>query len=171
MRLGSEGQRLGDGEPGIERGVGILEHHLHLAAQLIDGDAVGLVDRIAVEHHSAAIGLDQADQEARHRRLAAARFAHHTQGLALGDRQAEIVDRAHHLGRAPEQAARHREMLAQARRQQQRLGGAAAVGSGNQRVHQAFTSMAARRPSLIRLKQIEVMKIMTPGRAARTGFT
>ena len=36
---------------------------------------------------------------------------------------------------------------------------------------QAFTSMAARRPSLIMLKQIEVMKIITPGRAARTGLT
>ena len=51
------------------------------------------------------------------------------------------------------------------------LGGTAAIGAGNQRVHQAFTSMAARSPSLIRLKQIEVMKIITPGRAARTGFT
>ena len=31
--------------------------------------------------------------------------------------------------------------------------------------------MAARRPSLIRLKQIEVMKIITPGSAASTGLT
>jgi hypothetical protein len=31
--------------------------------------------------------------------------------------------------------------------------------------------MAARSPSLIRLKQIEVMKIITPGRAASTGLT
>ena len=50
-------------------------------------------------------------------------------------------------------------------------GGAAAIGTGDQRVHQAFTSMAARSPSLIMLKQIEVMKIITPGSAARTGFT
>ena len=71
----------------------------------------------------------------------------------------------------PSRAARHREMLAQARRQQQRLGRAAAIGNGDQRVHQAFTSMAARSPSLIRLKQIEVMKIITPGSAASTGLT
>ena len=36
---------------------------------------------------------------------------------------------------------------------------------------QAFTSMAARKPSLMRLKQIEVMKIITPGSAANTGLT
>jgi hypothetical protein len=171
VRLGREGQRLDDGKPGIERGVGVLEHHLHLAAQLVDGDAVRLVDRIAVEHHGAAVGLQQPDQEPRHRRLAAARFAHHAQGLAFGDRQAEIVDRTYHLGGAAEQAAHHREVLAQAGRGQQRLSRAAAIGRGHQRVHQAFTSMAARRPSLIRLKQIEVMKIITPGSAAKTGFT
>src|SRR2546423_5897998 len=33
------------------------------------------------------------------------------------------------------------------------------------------TSIAWRRPSLIRLKHIEVMKIMTPGRAATSGDT
>ena len=54
VRLGREGQRLGDGEPRVERGVGILEHHLHLAAQLVHRDAVRLVDRIAVQHHGAA---------------------------------------------------------------------------------------------------------------------
>jgi hypothetical protein len=67
-----EGQRLGDGEARIERGVGILEHHLHLAAQLVHGDAVRFVDGVTVQHHRAFVGRDEADEKPRHRRLATA---------------------------------------------------------------------------------------------------
>ena len=90
----------------------------------------------------------------------------------LATERREIVDGAHHLAAAPEQPAADREMLAQAARQQQRLGRSAAIRDAEAaRPCQAFTSMAARRPSLIRLKQIEVMKIITPGSAASTGLT
>src|SRR5476649_936159 len=134
-----------------------------------------LVDGIAVEHDAAEVGLDQPDQKARHRRLAAAGLAHDAQGLALGDGEREVVDGAYHLGRTAKDTARDRKVLAQASSQQQRLGRPTAVGRAaartNDRVHQAFTSMAARRPSLIRLKQREVMKIITPGNAASTGST
>ena len=100
--------------------------------------------------------------------------AEQTDDLAAPHTVADAVDRAHDLGGAAKQSAHDREMLAQVLGQQQRLRGAATIGidlPGDQRVHQAFTSMAARRPSLIRLKQIEVMKIITPGKAARRGLT
>ena len=135
VRPGREGQRLGDRQTRIERGVGILEHHLHLPAQLVDGDAVRFVDRIAVQHHRAPVGLDQADQQPCHRRLAATRLAHDAQRFALGDRQGEIVDRAHDLGGASQKPARDREMLAQAGGQQQGLSRPAAILDRKQRVH------------------------------------
>jgi len=34
-----------------------LKHHLHLAPQLVHRDAMRLVDRIAIEHDAAEIGL------------------------------------------------------------------------------------------------------------------
>jgi hypothetical protein len=39
------------------------------------------------------------------------------------------------------------------------------------RTPHCFTSMAERRPSASRLKAMEVMKIITPGRAASQGWT
>ena len=108
------------------------------------------------------------------RRLAAAGLADDAQGLALGDGERHVVDRLHHACGRAEQAAADREMLAQVARQQQRLGRAAAIARSRRAIGspcQAFTSMAARSPSLTRLKQIEVMKIITPGSARSTGST
>jgi hypothetical protein len=93
------------------------------------------VDRIAVQHHGALVRLEQPDQQSRHRRLAAARFAHDAQGLALGNRDREIVDGAHDLGGASQKPAHDGEMLAQAGGQQQRLGRPAAILDRKQRVH------------------------------------
>ena len=135
VRLGREGQRLGDGEPGVERSVGVLEHHLHLAAQFVDRDPVRLVDGVAVEHHGPAVGGDEPDQEAGNRRLAAARLSHDAQRLALGDGQGKVVDGPHHLAGPAEQPARNGKVLAQAGRQQKGLGGTAAVDGRQQRIH------------------------------------
>ena len=44
-------------------------------------------------------------------------------------------------------------------------------GSQSRLAPHCFTSMAERRPSARRLKAMEVMKIMTPGRAASQGWT
>ena len=87
--LGAKAMRLGDGQARVERGVGVLEHHLHLAAQLVArvmpcGSSTGSPSNTMVPR----VRLDQPHQQARHRRLAAARLADDAQGLALGDREA-----------------------------------------------------------------------------------
>ncbi|WP_349816212.1 NAD(P)-binding protein [Roseicyclus amphidinii] len=88
--------------------------------------------------------------------LAAAAFADHAQRLAGGDVEADVIDRAHHLaGRAP--AARV-EMLDEVVRRKDR-------------VAHCLISIAERSPSLSMLNEIEVRKIITPGRAASQGCT
>ena len=71
---------------------------------------------------------------------------------------------------AAEQAAAHREVLAQGAHLQQRLLRAADVGDAV-RALQLRTSIALRMPSLNRLKQIDTVKIITPGSAATHGLT
>ena len=53
----------------------------------------------AVEHDPAARRRVEADQQARHRALAAARFADQRQRLAARDREADVVDRVDELAR------------------------------------------------------------------------
>ena len=64
-------------------------------------------------------------------------------------------------------SAPNREVLAQVVDQQQWLRRAAAIARISGHIHLfSLTSIALRNPSLIRLKHIEVMKIITPGSAA-----
>src|SRR3954469_15573392 len=73
--------------------------------------------------------------------------------------------------------ALHRQILFEVAGDQQRLQRTAAVAGieygavGHRRIHSGYirTSIAARNPSLTRLKQIEVMKIATPGTAQTNG--
>ena len=172
-------ERLGhdvlDPQPGAERGVRVLENDLHVPAQLAHRGAAQAEQVRPVERNVARGWLGQAQQHASGGRFAAARFAHQRQRLARRHVERHAVHRLDVAdGAEPQRAARDREMLAQTTRQQERLGRAAAIlaiVARDQRVHQAFTSMAARRPSLMRLKQIEVMKIITPGSAASSGLT
>ena len=57
-----------------------------------------------------------------------------------------------------EEAALEREVLGQ-------------IADGEEQPAHSLTSIAWRSPSLIRLKHIDVTKIITPGSAATTGFT
>ncbi|MNV43200.1 hypothetical protein D3C71_1349070 [compost metagenome] len=68
--------------PWIERGVGALEHHLHIAAQLLAFGFAGAVDLGAGNLQRAGRGLFDQGQGARQGRLAAAGLADHGQGLA-----------------------------------------------------------------------------------------
>ena len=84
----------------IEAGIRVLEDHLHAPAEC------GHVGAAARAGHVVAVELDrargrriEADHQARHRRLAAARFAHQREGLALGDLEVDAVDRLHDLAR------------------------------------------------------------------------
>ena len=100
----------------VERGVRILEDHLHLLAvgqhvdlDLLaqDGLAVGVdleaavfvillaavIDDLAVKDDAAAGGLVQLQQRAADRGLAAAGFADKAEGLARADAEGDVIDR------------------------------------------------------------------------------
>ena len=130
-------------------------------------------------------------QQSRGRRLAATGLADDAEGLARLQLKGNAIDGLHDGLGAAEQSALEGKMLGEVFDDQKRLGAAGLLGrlapwpSGLSRqpetirdcrqvsLHLAHsrTSMAWRRPSLIRLKHIEVMKIITPGRAATSGDT
>ena len=99
--------------PRVQRGVGVLEDDLHVAAQRTQVVAVHAPDVGALEPDLARAGLDQPQDAAAGRRLAAARFAHQAQGLALADVEADAVDGVNLVDGAREDAALDREVLAQ----------------------------------------------------------
>ena len=110
-------QDLAHGHARIERGVGVLEDDLHVAAHLAQRLLVEVRDLVALEAHRARRRIHQAQHQPAGRRLAAARFAHQRQGLAAGDVEGHTLDRAHHADHpAADQAARDGEVLYQARR-------------------------------------------------------
>ena len=131
MNLRAERDRLLDRETRIQRGVAVLEHHLHAAAQFAQRQCAA--DLHAVIDDVAGIARHQMHQQPRRGRLAAAGFADDADGLALGDRERDVIDRAHRLARA-EQAAADREMLGQADDLQQRLRLAADILDADQGV-------------------------------------
>ena len=105
-------QDLAHGHARIERGVGVLEDDLHVAAQLAQRLLVEVRDLLALEAHRARRRIHQAQHQPAGRRLAAARFAHQRQGLAAGDLEGHALDGAHHADHpAADQAARDREVL------------------------------------------------------------
>jgi len=84
-------------QPRIERGVGILEDDLHVAAQRAQRLAVEPRDLGALEPDLAGTGLDQPQDAAAGRRLAAARFAHQPQCFAGSNVEADAIDGVHAL--------------------------------------------------------------------------
>src|SRR5713226_9738167 len=66
---------------------------------------------LAAQHDTAGGGLDQLQHGLADGRLAAARFAHQPQGLALADGEAHAVDRPHLANAALQEAALDREMF------------------------------------------------------------
>src|SRR4029077_5279779 len=119
-------QRLADDrrhrEPRIERRIGVLEDDLHVAAQSPQRLAVEAGDIGALEPDLAGTGLDQPQDAAAGRRLAAARLAHQPERLAGGDVKAHAVDGMDALDLAREYPALHREVLAQVAHRQERIG-------------------------------------------------
>ena len=118
-------------------------------------------------------------QQPGRRRLAAAGLADDAEGFARLHIEGHVVDGLHDGLGPVEQPALEREMLGQVLVSSGRLAIglrrylAPAPGHERRRMLRlaahSRTSMAWRRPSLIRLKHIEVMKIMTPGSAATSG--
>ena len=80
---------------GVERRVGVLEDHLHLAPHLAQLLALQLAQVLAIEEHLAAGGAIELQDGAAGGRLAAARFADQAQGLAALDRKVQPVNGAY----------------------------------------------------------------------------
>lgn len=152
----------------VQRGIAILEHHLYLPAVISQRQRAA--DRFAIEKHFALIPFDQLHQQSRRCRLAAAAFADHAECLTLQNVEVDPVNGADHLLRLEQPAAFDGKMFQERFDGDQRLCRAATVAricrGQREGIHHDFTSIAARSPSEKRLKQIEVMKIITPGSAA-----
>ena len=87
--------RFADRHARVERGIRILENDLHVAAHDLQFLGLEGEDILAVEMDRAAGRLDQAQHGAPDGGLSAARFAHQPQGLALADKEADVVHGLH----------------------------------------------------------------------------
>jgi hypothetical protein len=150
-------------EARIQRGVGVLEHELHVAPQALHPRRRRPPDVLAAEGQAAGVRFDQAQEQPRQRRFAAAGLAHDPERFGRIDVERHAVDGPHPGLRALQQAAAQRKVLAQpARFEQWRP----AVGRAQPRI-----SIASRKPSESRLNAIEVTKMASPGSAGTTAFT
>ena len=74
----------------MQRAVGVLEHHLHVAAERLA--AHGARTRLAVDRDRAGPRASSAGDAPQDRRLAGARFADQAEALARGDGEADVVE-------------------------------------------------------------------------------
>src|SRR6187402_230068 len=116
-------QDVADGHARVERGVRILEHHLHAAAQRPDRGGGSAGDLLSGEADRSGGRLVDAHDESREGRLAAAGFADDADGFAGRHVEVDALDRAHDFLRAEEAVARQREVFHQRPHRQQRLRG------------------------------------------------
>ena len=136
----------------IERGVGILEDHLHVPALRAHPRLRQAEQILAIEAHASARWFEQAQHQPADRRLAATRFAHDCQRFARVDMEVDAVDGADMAGDEAEGAALHREVLLKlsdleqsaahvrtcdsgARRQRERWPGATSTRGGGAATH------------------------------------
>src|SRR5690606_35072542 len=86
------GQDVTDTHARIERGIGILEHDLEVAAATAQGLALQRREFDAVETDRPGGGPDELEDGFAHRRLAAARLAHERERTPRGEPQRYTVD-------------------------------------------------------------------------------
>src|SRR5262249_58868046 len=111
---------LPDGHARIERAVGILEDHLHLATNRAERVVVEGREIPPLKHDLAAGRPLELQDTAARRRLAASGLTHEPERLAAPDLEAHPVDGAHDTGAPAEQAAADLEVLDQIPDLQQR---------------------------------------------------
>src|SRR5262249_4385598 len=119
---------------------------------------------LACETYRPRVRLDQLQDQARQRRLAAAGLADDAERLGGVDVERAAIDRAHPRVRALQHAGTQWEVRAHDADFQQR-------GRAHASVAHARIAIAARRPSENRLNAIEVMKIASPGSAGTSALT
>ena len=107
--------QIADHHARVERGEGILKHHLQMAAERFQPFAAQRcqIGCLAVEREVdlARTGVERAHDAARHGGFAAAAFAHQRQGLSAFHREADIVDRLHMADHLAQQAFADREIF------------------------------------------------------------
>ena len=84
-----------DADARVERGIGVLEHHLHLTPQRAARGGIGPGDVLALEANSAVVGREQAEHEAPQSRLAATGFTDEAEALATSDGEADLLRGLH----------------------------------------------------------------------------
>ena len=84
---------LRDGLPRIERRIGVLEDHLHLASQRTEPTVGQVRDVLALEPDRSGCRIEETQHQAGCRRLAAAGLADDPERLASADRQRDVFDR------------------------------------------------------------------------------
>ena len=110
-----DAQRLGDdlahGHPRVQRGVGVLEDDLDLAADGTHLLAAVVRDVLAVEDDPTRGRLEQLHDRAAERRLAATRLPDDSERLAPKNREIDAVHRLHLADGVLEEAGLDREVL------------------------------------------------------------
>src|SRR5690606_4308939 len=91
QRFGNDGEYL---LARIERGIGILEHHLRLPPEPPHEGAVAWIERRALEGDPTAIGAGEPQQQAQQRGLARAGFADEADGVARRDLERDVLEDA-----------------------------------------------------------------------------
>ena len=107
----------------IQRGIGILEHHLHLAPKGSKLPQAELRYVLAVEKDLARGDLIEPHEAAPERRFAAARFSDEAKGLARVDLERDTIDGIDGPALPLEQAVADQEMLLHLDRLDQRAAG------------------------------------------------
>ena len=130
MDFGGKGDGVFNRQAGVQGGVGILEHHLHLAAIILQRYPTAEIipaNRFAIKDHLPRAGVQQAHQQAGGGGFAAAAFAHNAQGFTFAHAERDTINRANLPHLAAKQATPDGEMLHEASGFEQRLSGAAAI--------------------------------------------
>jgi hypothetical protein len=105
------GQDVAHAHARIEARVGILEHHLHLAAEWPQCAGRKIVDALAIDDDLPARDVEQAQDRAPDSGFAAAGFADQRERLAALDLKRYAIDRIDEAAGASEQSALQRVML------------------------------------------------------------
>src|SRR5208282_1930421 len=113
---------VADSEARVERGVGVLEHHLELAPVGPHLAARQRIDALAVDADLARGRVEQFEDRLARGRLAAPALADEAQSLARGDVEGDAVDRVDLPDGALQQALFDREMLDEPANRKQRRG-------------------------------------------------
>ena len=96
---------VGDRQPRIQRAVRILENHLEPAPARAQFRPAQAGDVLALEHNAAGGRLDELDDRASERGLAAAAFAHQPDRFARRDGEAHVIHGADEFLRPAKQTA------------------------------------------------------------------